>query len=81
MKRNMGKLDRVTRALLGLAFVGIGFAMGGNAQLFVLGGVATLTGLVGLCPAYLPFGFDTLDEAESGTAFAWKAEARSKLVS
>ncbi len=65
MKRNMGKWDRITRFAAGLAFIGIGVAGGNNLQLLILGGVATMTAAVGLCPAYLPFGFETLDSAQA----------------
>ncbi len=59
---NMGKWDRITRFLAGLSFIGIGIGGGNNLQLLVLGGVASLTAAAGLCPFYLPFAFETLDD-------------------
>lgn len=56
MLQNVGLFDRTARVLIGLGLIA--------ATLFgVVGGwgwvglVPLLTGLVGTCPAYLPFGF------------------------
>lgn len=76
MKCNMGKLDRISRLVAGVALVLIGIAGGNNLQLLILGSVAAVTGAVGFCPIYVPFGFDTLDTVETaadGTPKAKKA--------
>jgi hypothetical protein len=65
MKRNMGTWDRVSRFFAGGAMIGIGIAGGFNPQLLILGGVAAFTGLVGFCPVYVPFAFDTLDAVKN----------------
>lgn len=58
MKTNVGGIDRVLRIALGLALIGATVA----GQIGVwgwIGVVPLLTGVVGFCPAYLPFGLST----------------------
>jgi len=57
MKSNMGSVDRIIRAVLGLAIIGAGVAM--KSWWGVIGAVPLLTAAVGVCPAYLPFGITT----------------------
>ncbi|WP_456323866.1 YgaP family membrane protein [Hydrogenimonas sp.] len=54
---NEGKIDRIVRVVLGLAIIGWGVA----AQNWwgAVGLVPLLTGAVGICPLYIPFGIDT----------------------
>jgi hypothetical protein len=63
MTKNMGGLDRIFRAVAGIALIlyslgivapGTGYNVWGW-----IGVVPLLTALVGWCPAYLPFGFKT----------------------
>ena len=61
--KNMGKIDRVLR-LIAVAAIAGALATGVLADplAIVLGIVATaflVTSLVGVCPAYLPFGLST----------------------
>ena len=63
MKYNMGKVDRVIRILLGVLLVGNYFVGTGHAISWI-GLVLIATGLVGLCPAYLPLKFDTRSTGE-----------------
>jgi hypothetical protein len=68
MKTNMGTADRIIRSLLALAIVGL-YATGaiGGTLAIILGVVAAvllLTSLVGVCPAYLPFGVSTCRRPE-----------------
>ncbi len=63
MKKNMGVADRIIRlivaAVLGYLYFG-GIVTGTwGIVLAVLGGVFTLTSLVGFCPLYAPFGLKT----------------------
>lgn len=63
MTKNMGNLDRAFRLIVVLA-IGIAYLMGAlsGTLAIVLGVVAAaflLTSLVGICPAYLPFGLST----------------------
>ena len=63
MKKNMGNTDRVIRILLAaifgyVYFTGIVTGITGLI-LAILGGVFVLTSLVGFCPLYTLFGFNT----------------------
>ena len=57
MKDNVGTVDRATRIVFGLAICGAGLYF---QNWFGLIGLVPLgTGLIGWCPAYLPFGIST----------------------
>ncbi|MBX7136347.1 MAG: DUF2892 domain-containing protein [Oligoflexia bacterium] len=58
MAKNVGKIDRGIRILVGLAifFAGVYF----NSYWGLLGMVPIATGLVQWCPAYCPLGISTL---------------------
>ncbi len=71
MKTNMGTADRLIRAVVVVAIAALYFTgkIGGTLAI-VLGVVAVvflLTSLVGVCPAYLPFGLSTC-RRDQGTA-------------
>jgi hypothetical protein len=57
MKHNVGGIDRGIRIITGIALIGWGF----YAQNWwgAVGAVPLLTGLIGWCPAYLPFGLNS----------------------
>ena len=63
MKKNMGNADRVIRIILAAVIVVLFFtkvltgALG--IVLLVVAGIFLITGLIGLCPLYLPFGIST----------------------
>jgi hypothetical protein len=57
MKRNVGSADRVIRIALGLAIGAVGLYF--QNWLGLIGLVPLATGLIGWCPAYLPFGLST----------------------
>jgi len=58
MQANVGGIDRVVRIAVGLTLIGL--AATGNVGVWgYIGVVPLLTGLIGWCPAYLPFGFKT----------------------
>lgn len=60
MFKNLGAIDRIARVLIGLG--AIAFALTSSHPLAVWGyiGIVPLaTGLIGWCPAYLPFGIKT----------------------
>jgi hypothetical protein len=64
MKANEGSVDRAIRMVLGLALLGIAFAVLGIGTIggviaAIVGTVLVTTGLVGFCPAYAIFGFKT----------------------
>jgi hypothetical protein len=57
MKPNVGGIDRILRALVGLALIAWAL-LGGPAWAFI--GIVPLgTAAIGWCPAYLPFGLST----------------------
>lgn len=58
MIRNMGGIDRTLRVLVGAGLLAA-TAMGEIGAWGWIGAVPLLTGLVGTCPAYLPFGWST----------------------
>jgi hypothetical protein len=62
MTRNMGSIDRILRAVVGVAL--LAFAIGGLPAtgynwLGYIGVVPLLTAVVGFCPAYASFGLST----------------------
>jgi hypothetical protein len=57
MTKNMGTVDRIVRAVLGVALLGWGYATGNWWG--AIGIVPLLTAAVSFCPAYLPFGIST----------------------
>ena len=61
MKTNVCGIDRILRILLGLAVIGWGI----YAQNWwsAVGAVPLLTGLIGWCPIYLPFGLSSCKAA------------------
>ncbi len=60
MNKNVGGVDRVARILVGVIVLGLFFVLEGNLRWWALVGfVPLLTGLIGWCPAYLPFGIRT----------------------
>jgi len=69
LRRNVGRLDRTLRLLVGLSLIPVGlFALQGAAG-SLTGIVVTafavmpiLTGLTGFCPGYLPFGVSTVSD-------------------
>ncbi len=70
MKKNMGTADRILRILAAIAIVGL-YLTGsiGGITAVVLGVIAVvfvITGVVGFCPGYVPFGISTRrQESES----------------
>lgn len=60
MKANVGGIDRILRIVVGLAVLSLVFVVEGDARWWgLVGAVPLLTGLIGWCPAYLPFGIST----------------------
>ncbi len=55
---NMGRVDRSIRIVIGIALLALTF-QGSWYVWGYIGIIPLLTGLVGYCPAYKPFGFDT----------------------
>jgi hypothetical protein len=63
MLKNVGSLDRVLRVLVGLALIAAAW-LGAIGSWGWLGLVPLATGLIGTCPAYLPFGLSTCRPAK-----------------
>ena len=63
MKKNMGLIDKVIRILVAVVVIALYFThvISGvpGIILLILAGVFVLTSLLGFCPLYLPFGFNT----------------------
>ncbi len=67
---NVGPIDRISRLTIGLTLFLAAFPvntfLGGAAAITcgVLGGILLLTGAVGFCPLYLPFGLRTTHDTD-----------------
>ena len=63
MKKNIGTTDRIARILIAVAIAALYFtnAISGILAivLLVLAGIFILTGFIGFCPLYFPFGINT----------------------
>ena len=57
MKCNVGKSDRILRALIGLAIIGVGIYF--KSWWGAIGAIPVITAIIGWCPAYLPFKLST----------------------
>jgi hypothetical protein len=58
MFKNVGGVDRVLRIVVGVALIALA-ATGAIGVWGWIGVVPLATGLIGWCPAYLPFGIKT----------------------
>ena len=58
MNCNVGGVDRVLRVIVGIGLLSLVF-VGPQTAWGWIGAVPLLTGLLGYCPAYLPFGIKT----------------------
>ena len=64
MEKNVGGIDRVVRIVVGLALLSLVFLLEGDSRWWGLIGLVFLaTGVLGWCPAYLPFGIKTCKRA------------------
>ncbi len=60
MKRNMGDIDRLIRAVIGIVLLVLGVILAGWWWIaFAVGAVLLLTAAVAWCPLYVPFKFST----------------------
>lgn len=71
MKKNMGKVDRLLRALAALV---IGFLLINGTISGILGIILAIvaiaflvTSMISWCPAYLPFGLSTMEHPADST--------------
>jgi len=66
MQCNIGKLDKVGRVVLGLAVIGAGLYY--KSWWGAIGVVPLATAVIGWCPAYLPFGINTMKRKKESSA-------------
>lgn len=63
MIKNEGTVDRIIRAIVGIAAlvgaVAVGMGTVGGIVLLVVGGIMVVTAAVGFCPLYRVFGINT----------------------
>jgi hypothetical protein len=62
MAKNVGGVDRALRIVVGLVLLALVF-IGPQTPWGWIGVVPLFTGLIGWCPAYLPFGIKTCKTA------------------
>ncbi len=58
MHKNVGGVDRAVRIVVGLGILSLAF-VGPQTPWGYIGLIPLVTGLIGWCPAYLPFGIKT----------------------
>lgn len=62
MTKNLGKIDRIIRIIIGLIILALGFM---NDSLYgLIGLVPLLTAILGWCPLYCPFKIKTCSKSE-----------------
>ena len=59
MKKNMGKVDRVLRGIVGVILIALVF-VGPQTPWGWIGLIPLVTAFVSFCPAYFPFKFSTI---------------------
>lgn len=62
MTANVGGFDRILRIVVGLLLIGAALGLYGPAYTSVWGWIGVIplaTGVIGWCPAYVPFGIRT----------------------
>lgn len=63
MKKNMGAVDSLLRILVAVVVIALYFAgvLSGTVAivLLIVAAIFILTGFIGFCPLYLPFGIST----------------------
>ncbi|MEN3044206.1 MAG: DUF2892 domain-containing protein [Candidatus Hydrothermales bacterium] len=57
MKKNVGGIDRWIRIILGIIIIFLGIYF--KSLWGIIGLVPLITGIIGFCPLYLPFGIST----------------------
>ena len=60
MKKNMGKVDKGIRLVLGVLIIALGFYY--NSWWGAVGVIPILTSFISWCPLYVPFGLSTLSK-------------------
>lgn len=61
--KNMGKIDRIIRLIVGAGLFSLLFLVSSNWKyLGILGIILLITSAVGICPLYMPFKIDTREK-------------------
>ena len=78
-KKNLGTLDRTLRVTLGVALITYGiFSMGTMGYILaVIGALPLVTGLVGNCPVYSIFKFNTFKTPHFAKSCTWDEGMKS----
>ena len=63
-RQNEGTADRAIRVIVGLGVLSLAF-IGPQTAWGYLGLIPLITGLVGSCPAYIPFGISTCSRTKT----------------
>jgi hypothetical protein len=70
-RKNEGPVDRAIRVVGGLGLTAVGLFLLGGLEASTVGIVVaafgfwfTATGVIGVCPGYVPFGFSTLPKSQ-----------------
>jgi len=66
MKKNMGKIDKTLRFIVGLVLISLVF-IGPQTPWGWIGLIPLLTSLVGWCPVYVPFKWSTIKGDKSAS--------------
>lgn len=62
MNKNLGKVDRALRVIIGIAIIAFGVI---NASwLGIIGAIPLLTAIIGWCPLYCPLKINTCQKEE-----------------
>jgi hypothetical protein len=64
MLKNMGNIDRILRAIVGIILISLVF-VGPQTPWGWVGLIPLVTSLSGFCPAYFPFKFSTIRKKDS----------------
>jgi len=82
LTNNVGKDDRIIRALVGLGFISLVF-IGPETAWGWFGLVPLLTAIIGICPLYMKLGLDTSDpktEAEVENEAEGEAKSADEII-
>ena len=64
MEQNVGGFDKIARILVGIVLIGLA-ATGQIGVWGYIGVIPLATGLLGWCPIYLPFGFNSCCKSDT----------------
>jgi hypothetical protein len=63
MRKNIGRIERIVRVVLGIVVVSLAF-VGPRSSWAFLGIIPIVSGLIGYCPPYALLGIDTTSPAQ-----------------